>query len=77
MGYIILGWFVFFGVIRSRENVFFRIYVFLMSKVEPLFGWIRQFLPTLGGWDFSPLVLFIVLHFLKVFLYKFFLLAIS
>lgn len=73
MGYIILGWFVFFGAIKDRNGVFFRIYVFLMSKIEPLLAYIRQYLPTVAGLDFSPLVIFVGLHFAKVIIIRIFL----
>ena len=65
MAYIILGWFVFFGAVKDKDGVFFRIYVFLMSKIEPLLAFIRQYLPTVAGLDFSPLVVFVGLHFTK------------
>ena len=61
MGYIILGWCVFFGAVKDRDGVFFKVYVFLMSKLEPLLGFIRQFLPALGGFDLSPLVVFLAI----------------
>ncbi len=66
IGYIILGWFVFFGAIKNRDGVFFRIYVFLMSKIEPVLAVIRRFLPSVAGFDFSPLVVFLGLHFAKI-----------
>ncbi|MDR3031320.1 MAG: YggT family protein [Holosporales bacterium] len=66
IGYIILGWFVFFGVIKNRNSVFLRIYIFLMTKIEPLLALIRRFLPTVAGFDFSPLVVFFGLHLAKV-----------
>ncbi len=66
MGYIILGWFIFFGVVKDRDGVFFKVYVFLMSKIEPLLAFIRQYLPNIAGLDFSPLVIFVALHFAKV-----------
>ena len=76
MGYIILGWFVFFGAVKDRDGVFFRVYVFLMSKIEPLLTFIRQYLPTVAGLDFSPLVIFVALHFAKVIIIRlFFILA--
>lgn len=70
IGYIILGWFIFFGVLKNQESMLFRIYVFLMNKIEPLLGVIRRFLPSVGGLDFSPLVVFIGLHFAKVLILK-------
>ena len=65
IGYIILGWLVFFGVIKNRDSVFLKIYVFLMTKVEPLLGFIRRFLPPIYGLDFSVLVVFLALHLSK------------
>ena len=73
MGYIILGWFVFFGAVKDRDGVFFRVYVFLMSKIEPLLTFIRRYLPTVAGLDFSPLVIFVALHFAKVIVVRLFL----
>lgn len=72
VGYIILGWFIFFGVLKNQESVIFRIYIFLMSRIEPLLGLIRRFLPSVAGLDFSPLVVFIGLHFIKVLIVKIF-----
>ena len=73
IGYIILGWFIFFGAIKNRDGALFRVYVFLMSKIEPLLAYIRRFLPTVAGLDFSPLVIFIALHFAKVTIVRLFL----
>ena len=73
IGYIILGWFVFFGAVKNRDGAFFRIYVFLMSKIEPLLAVIRRFLPTVAGLDFSPLVIFVALHIAKVVIVRLFL----
>ena len=72
IGYIILGWFVFFGAIMDRDGVFFKVYVFLMSKIEPLLAYIRRYLPTVAGLDFSPLVIFVGLHFAKVIIIRIF-----
>lgn len=76
IGYIILGWFVFFGVLKNQDNPVFRIYIFLMNKIEPLLAIIRRFIPPLMGLDFSPLVVFIGLHFAKVLIVKLFFLIV-
>ncbi|MDR0695909.1 MAG: YggT family protein [Holosporales bacterium] len=72
IGYIILGWVIFFGLVSNREGVIFRLYVFLMSKVEPVLSVIRRFLPAIAGLDFSPLVIFFGLHFAKIMLIRLF-----
>ncbi|MDR2458986.1 MAG: YggT family protein [Holosporales bacterium] len=62
MGYIMLGWFVFFGVIKNNDGFLFRVYVFLVSKIEPLLSKIRRVLPPVMGLDLSILAIFLILH---------------
>lgn len=66
MFYIILGWFIFFNAIKNRNGVFFRLYVFMASKIDPILNIFRRMLPNLGGFDFSILILFLILHFVKI-----------
>ena len=72
MGYIILGWFIFFGAVKNRAGFFFKLYVFLMTKIEPILSRIRRFLPSVAGFDFSPLFIFVALHFSKLIVIKLF-----
>jgi YggT family protein len=71
MGYIILGWIIFFGVIKNRDSFLLKIYVFLMTKTEPLLSVIRRFIPSVFGLDFSALVVFLALHFVKLLIIQF------
>jgi YggT family protein len=60
--YIIIGWFVAFGALKNRESFFFKIYVFLIAKIEPILGIIRRVVPPIMGLDFSALIVFFILH---------------
>jgi YggT family protein len=44
------------------NNVVFQ---FVRELTEPILNQIRKLLPGMGGFDFSPLILLILLHFLK------------
>ena len=66
IGYILLGWIVLFGVIKSRDSVFLKIYVFLMTRIEPILGIVRRFIPSVFGLDFSAMVVFFALYIAKV-----------
>ncbi len=66
MAYIILGWVVFFGLIKNNNSIILKIYVFLLSKIEPVLSRIRRFLPPLFGFDFSPMVIFFGLYLVKI-----------
>lgn len=72
IGYIILGWFVFFGAVANRKGIFFKVYIYLMEKIEPILEIFRRFLPSLGGLDLSAIVVFVLLHMAKVLLAKIF-----
>lgn len=76
IGYIILGWVVFLGLIKNHDSIFLRIYVFLMTKIEPLLAPIRRLLPTVAGFDFSPIVVFLIIHLAKVLIPQVFMLLI-
>lgn len=43
-----------------------------MTKIEPLLALIRRVLPTVAGFDFSPLVVFFGLHLAKVLIIEIF-----
>ena len=47
---------------KSRRNVF---YDFIYQATEPVLRPIRNVLPIIGGFDFSPIVVFIGLHILR------------
>ncbi|MBV6631691.1 MAG: YggT family protein [Alphaproteobacteria bacterium] len=53
-----------FDVINTSNRFVYLIYDFLRRATEPAFSKIRQYLPSLGGIDLSPLVLLIGLEFL-------------
>ena len=55
--YILLQWvFILFSI--SESNVFYKIYEFLMVRLEPLFMYFRKFVPLVGGINLSVLIIF-------------------
>jgi YggT family protein len=66
IGYIIIGWLMFFGVIKSQSNILLKLYIFAMARIEPVLSLIRRFIPPLLGLDFSAVVVFFALHFAKI-----------
>jgi len=47
---------------HTRQNPFYR---FIFELTEPLLAPVRRALPSFGGIDFSPLLVFIGLHILR------------
>lgn len=57
--HIIMSWLINFQVLNLHQPIVARIWYALNQLLEPIYRPIRRFLPTTGGIDFSPLVLFL------------------
>jgi YggT family protein len=62
---VVLSWLVAFNVINTRNSFVHQIGDFLNRATEPALRPIRSFLPNLGGIDISPLVLILLLIFIR------------
>lgn len=62
---VIMSWLVSFHVINHKNNFVLMVREFLYRATEPVLMRLRRFLPALGGFDLSPLVVIIVLWFLQ------------
>ena len=61
----VLSWLVAFNVVNSRNNVVAMIGQFLYRITEPVLRPIRNILPDLGGIDISPIILLLIIYFLR------------
>ena len=62
---IILSWLFAFNVINGRNQFVDTIWRVLSGLTEPVLKPIRRVLPSFGGLDLSPIVLFITIYFLQ------------
>ena len=65
IAHIVIGWLVNFQVLNLQQPIVAQIYFGLNRLLEPLYAPIRLFLPQTGALDFSPLVVFIAIIFLR------------
>ncbi len=76
MVWIVLGLLIHFDIVNRHNPLVSRIQAVLTQLFEPLLGRIRprlaKFMPNLGGVDLSPVVLFLLLHFVDSALYSWF-----
>jgi YggT family protein len=50
-----------------QPNPYNPIVRFLWNVTEPVFRWIRQYIPTtFGGFDIAPIILILALQFLQI-----------
>ena len=57
----VLSWLIAFNVINIRNDVVRSIWNTIVALTEPLLAPIRRFLPSAGGIDISPVVLFLAI----------------
>lgn len=64
----IFSWLFAFNVINGRNQFVATIGDFLYRVTEPALRPIRRFMPDLGGIDISPIILLLILFFLREFI---------
>ena len=65
LAYIIVGWLIAFRIVNPWQPVV-RVAVSALGRMpEPILSRIRQFIPNLGGIDFSPIIVFLAAQFLR------------
>jgi YggT family protein len=65
---VVLTWLVQFNVINTSNRMVYQIGDFLYRITEPAMRPIRQVIPSVGGLDLSPLIVILILGFLKQFI---------
>jgi YggT family protein len=68
----VLSWLVAFGIVNRYNRMVATIGDFLWRITEPLLRPIRRVLPDLGGIDISPVILILLLRFLRNLLFEYF-----
>ena len=65
--FVILGWLINFGVINTQNRFVYLVMDFLFKITEPPLRPIRRFVPNFGGIDISPILLVLLLIFIRDF----------
>ncbi len=61
----LMSWLVAFNVINTRNRFVYAVLSFLFRVTEPALRPIRRIVPTLGGIDVSPVILILLLYFVR------------
>ena len=67
----VLSWLVSFGIVNRYNRVVSTIGDFLWRVTEPLLRPIRRVLPDLGGIDISPVILILILWFVRDLMFEY------
>jgi YggT family protein len=66
----IFSWLYAFNVVNPRNQAVGTIGTFLFKVTEPALRPIRRLLPDLGGIDISPIILLLIIYFLRELLWN-------
>lgn len=66
----IFSWLYAFNVINSRNQFVNAIGSFLFNVTEPVLRPIRRVLPNLGGIDISPIIVLLIIFFIRSFMWN-------
>ena len=64
---IIMSWLIRLNIINTRNQFGYTVWNVLTSLTEPVLKPIRRILPPIGGLDLSPIIVFIIILFLQIF----------
>ena len=65
--HIVMSWLIQFQVLNVYQPIVRQIWQGLTAILEPIYRPIRNFMPRTGGLDFTPLIVFVGLIFLRQF----------
>jgi YggT family protein len=61
----ILSWLIAFNVLNTQNRFVFSVLEFSYKLTDPPLNYIRKFIPNLGSVDISPVILILILWFIK------------
>lgn len=62
---VVMSWLLAFNVVNYHNNIVRSVARFLDILTEPVFRQVRRILPSIGGLDLSPIVVFFAIIFLQ------------
>ena len=63
---VIISWLVAFNVLNTQNRFVFLILEFTYRLTDPFLNRIRRYLPNLGAFDISPIVLLLLIWFIEL-----------
>ena len=63
--YVILSWLIAFNVVNTRNRFVYAVADALFRLTDPVLRPIRRMIPAVGGFDLSPIVVILLLFFIR------------
>jgi len=62
---VIISWLIAFNVLNTQNRFVFSVLEFTYKLTDPPLNYIRRYLPNLGSIDISPIVLILLIYFVR------------
>ena len=63
---VIISWLIGFNILNTSNRIVYSILEFTYKLTDPIYNKIRRFLPNLGVFDISPIILLILIWFIEM-----------
>ena len=63
---VIISWLIAFNILNTSNRFVYSILEFTYKLTDPIYNKIRRFLPHLGAFDISPIILLLLLWFIEM-----------
>ena len=63
---VVISWLVAFNVLNTSNRFVYSVLEFTYRLTEPFLNRIRRFLPNLGAFDISPIILLLLIWFIEM-----------
>ena len=70
IAYVVVTWLVTFKIVNPWQPLMRSIINGLSRLHDPVLNWIRSVVPSLGGLDFSPVILLLAIQFARNLLFE-------
>ena len=63
---VIISWLIAFNILNTSNRFVYSILDFTYRLTDPIYNKIRRFLPHLGAFDISPIILLLLIWFIEM-----------
>ena len=62
---VVISWLIAFNVLNTQNRFVYSVLEFTYKLTDPVLNYIRRFLPNLGSIDISPVILILLIYFVR------------
>ena len=63
---VIISWLIAFNILNTSNRLVYSVLEFTYKLTDPIYNIIRRFLPNLGSFDISPIILLLLIWFIEM-----------